>query len=126
MGRPINQKYIGNTTASGQQIQANAYFPGTSSVCTTAYIVKQLATNTYLMANAASGVGGRVQLVAGGVALNPGEANVHVRPYPLASNVYLWAEKITNRSVSTFDGNSYVWVDSTVTPVDGEARLRTA
>ena len=80
MGRPINKKYIGNTSQSGQQIQATAYFGG-SAQPVTAYINKQVATNTYEMTAEDGSVNGRVQLAQGGVALNPGEANIVVTPY---------------------------------------------
>jgi hypothetical protein len=80
MGRPINKKYIGNTSQSGQQIQATAYFGGSPGPVT-AWINKQVATNTYEMVAEDGSVSGRVQLAQGGVALNPGEANVLVTPY---------------------------------------------
>lgn len=80
MGRPINKKYIGNTSQSGQQIQATAYFGGATGPVT-AWINKQVATNTYEMTAEDGSVNGRVQLAQGGVALNPGEANIVVTPY---------------------------------------------
>lgn len=80
MGRPINNKYIGNTSQSGQQLQATAFIPGMASP-TTAYIVKQTATNTYNMANISGPESGSAQLVNGGVSLLPGQANITVTPY---------------------------------------------
>lgn len=80
MGRPINKKYIGNTSQSGQQIQATAYFGNTPGPVT-AYINKQVAANTYEMVAETGEYRGRVQLAQGGVALNPGEANILVTPY---------------------------------------------
>lgn len=80
MGRPINKRFIGNTSLSGQQIQATAYIAGTPGP-KTAWIRKQTATNTYDMAYEDGSARGRVSLVQGNVALNPGEANVVVRPY---------------------------------------------
>lgn len=80
MGRPINKRYIGNTSQSGQQIQATAYF-GDAPSPVTAYINKQVATNTYEMVSESGQYRGRVQLAQGGVALNPGEANILVTPY---------------------------------------------
>ena len=121
MGRPINKKYIGNTGATGQQIQVTAHIPGDPETCT-AYIVKQVATNTYRVSNVTGFSSGRCQLVNGSVALQPGQANVMVTPFtgPLE-----FASEIRNRTVTTFQGNTYIWVDSTVTVVDGEARLQT-
>lgn len=80
MGRPINKKFIGNTTGSGQQIVATAYIPGSAGP-TTAWLQKQVATNTYNMANVAGVDSGRCQLVQGGVDLQPGQANITVTPY---------------------------------------------
>lgn len=80
MGRPINKKFIGNITGSGQQIVATAYIPGSSGPATS-WIKKQVATNTYLMADAAGPDSGRCQLVPGGQALEPGQANITVTPY---------------------------------------------
>ena len=80
MGRPINKKYIGNTSQSGQQIQATAYF-GDAVAPVTSWIVKQVANNTYKMEAEDGSADGRVKLAQGGVALNPGEANVVVTPY---------------------------------------------
>lgn len=80
MGRPINEKFIGNITGTGQQIVATAYIPGTAGP-TTAWIKKQVATNTYLMADASGPDSGRCQLVQGGADLEPGQANITVTPY---------------------------------------------
>lgn len=80
MGRPINKKFIGNITGTGQQIVATAYIPGSAGP-TTAWIQKQVATNTYLMGDAAGPDSGRCQLVPGGVDLEPGQANITVTPY---------------------------------------------
>jgi len=80
MGRPINKKFIGNITGTGQQIVATAYIPGSAGP-TTAWIKKQVATNTYLMADSAGPDSGRCQLVQGGADLEPGQANITITPY---------------------------------------------
>lgn len=80
MGRPINKKYIGNTSQSGQQFQATAFFGGDNAT-RTAYIAKQTATNTYNMVSVDGQYSGSVQLVNGGVSLLPGQANISVTPY---------------------------------------------
>lgn len=80
MGRPINKRYIGNTSQSGQQIQATAYFGGDSQA-RTAYINKQVGANTYDMTSEDGQYHGRVQLVPGGVDLTPGHANITVTPF---------------------------------------------
>jgi hypothetical protein len=80
MGRPINKKYIGNTSQSGQQIQATAWIPGAAEPAL-AYISKQTATNTYKMTTEDGQYTGIVQLTQGGTALQQGQANITVTPY---------------------------------------------
>jgi hypothetical protein len=80
MGRPINKRFIGNTSQSGQQLQATAFFPGAPGPVS-AYIRRQIASNTYDMVAETGLFQGRVQLAAGGVALNPGQANLVVTPF---------------------------------------------
>jgi hypothetical protein len=80
MGRPINNRYIGNTSQSGQQIQATAWIPGAPGAAS-AYINKQKATNTYQMTTEDGQYTGVVQLAQGGVALAEGQANITVTPY---------------------------------------------
>ena len=80
MGRPINNRYIGNTSQSGQQIQATAWVPGAPGPAL-AYINKQTANNTYKMTTEDGQYTGVVQLAQGGVALTQGQANITVTPY---------------------------------------------
>ena len=108
MGRPINSKYIGNTSQQGSQIEATAWIPGDAAP-STAWISKQVANKTYNMVNAAGQTSGRVTLVQGGVALSPGQANVAVTPFGVNAAVQ-FAQEIRNRTVYTFDGNTYQWV----------------
>lgn len=108
MGRPINERYIGNTSTSGQQIAATAYFGGDSQT-RTSYILAQKGTNTYDMVSADGQHSGLVQLVNGNVSLAPGQANITVTNY---DNVVEFAEKITNRLVYTWQGNEYEWIFS--------------
>lgn len=106
MGRPINKRFVGNTSQSGQQIQATAYFAGDTQT-RTAYINKQVAASSYNMVNVGGVQSGRVKLVNGGVALNPGEANVLVTPYgatgsgATAANANLAARTATIVSAGT-------------------------
>lgn len=80
MGRPINKRFIGNTSQTGQQIRATAYFPGDSAT-RTAYIDRQVGSNTYNMTNIGGVQSGRVTLVNGGVSLTAGQANIAVTPF---------------------------------------------
>jgi len=98
MGRPINANYIGNTSHTGQQLQATAYFickPGTAL----AWICTQRATNTYNMVSVCGNYSNRVQLTNGGVALQPGQANVTVRPYGSTGS---GASAVANIGVTSF------------------------
>lgn len=111
MGRPINKNYTGNTTGSGQQIAATAYFPGDSQT-RASYISRQVATNTYNMAAANGTASGRVQLVDGGVALTPGQANITVTPYGstgsgAAATAKLGAGSVVYSTAGTGVGNVY-------------------
>jgi hypothetical protein len=108
MGRPINQRYIGNVNLDGQQITATAYFADDSQT-RTAYIASQKSTNTYDMVSVDGLHSGIVQLTDGGVALQPGQANITVTNY---NSVVEFAEKITNRLVYTWEGNEYEWIFS--------------
>lgn len=80
MGRPINKKYIGNTSTTGQQIQSTAYIPGDIGT-STAYISAQKGTSRYNVTNVSGYSSGTVVLVDGGVSLSAGQANVTVAPY---------------------------------------------
>jgi hypothetical protein len=108
MGRPINSRYIGNTSTSGQQITATAYF-GDDSQPRTAYISAQKGTNIYDMVSVDGLHSGMVQLTEGNIALAPGQANITVTNY---DNIVEFAEKITNRMVYTWEGNEYEWIFS--------------
>ena len=80
MGRPINNRYIGNVSGTGQQIEATAYFVGKGGT-SAAWICAQKATNTYNMVSVCGQYACRVELTNGGVALQPGQANITVQPY---------------------------------------------
>lgn len=108
MGRPINKRYIGNTTTIGQQVTATAFFGG-DSVTRTSYISAQKGTNTYEMVSIDGLHNGLVQLVPGNVTLLEGQANVTVTNY---DNIVEFAEKITNQLVYTWEGNEYQWIFS--------------
>jgi hypothetical protein len=82
MGRPLKKSYIGNASASGQQIEGYAWTAGDSQA-RLSYIVKQKTNTRYVMASVdGSGVlgGGVVQLVNGPVT-QAGQGNIMVTPY---------------------------------------------
>jgi hypothetical protein len=80
MGRPINKKYIGDIANPGQQLAATAYFTGLGGT-SQAWIASQHSLNTYTMVSACGAYTDIVQLTDGGVALQPGQANITVQPY---------------------------------------------
>ena len=80
MGRPINKKYIGDIANPGQQLAATAYFTGKGGTAQ-AWIASQHALNTYTMVSACGSYTDIVQLTDGGVALQPGQANITVQPF---------------------------------------------
>lgn len=80
MGRPINKKFIGNTSTAGQQIQATAWLPGANNA-KTSYINKQLGYNRYVMTSTDGLNSGIVTLVQGNANLTVGTANITVTPY---------------------------------------------
>jgi len=80
MGRPINKRYIGNVSIGGQQIEATAYFIQNGGPAP-AYIAAQKATNTYNFVSLDGQFTERLELTNGGVALQPGQANITVQPY---------------------------------------------
>lgn len=85
MGRPINKRFIGNTSQSGQQIQATAWIPGSPGPAL-AYINKQTSSNSYRMTTANGQYTGIVYLTQGNVALTAGTANITVTPFGSSGN----------------------------------------
>jgi len=113
MGRPINKKYIGPITCGGTQIEATAYFicrPGP----TTAYICAQKATNTYNMVSICGCYSDRVQLTDGGVALQPGQANVTVKPYGFTGSGATATANLGATSFATVSGGTGTYVNGYV------------
>jgi hypothetical protein len=123
MGRPINKRYIGDYSQSGQQIQMTAYIPGDSGY-NWAYINAQKGTNTYKATRYDGSYTGLVQLVDGPEgSIDIGQAHIHVLPYEGGTK---FAKHICNRTVTCWDGSTYEWVDSATTPQAGQAQLQTA
>jgi hypothetical protein len=129
MGRPVNKRYIGNTSQSGQQIQATAYFGGATGPVT-AWINRQVATNTYEMVAQDGLSSGRVQLSQGGVALQPGEANITVTPYgaggsgAAAANANLGVGTATVATAGTGDTTHFYVPGQIIYPSSGTASQR--
>jgi len=102
MGRPINNRYIGNISQNGQQILATAYFTGLGGTAS-AYISAQKATNTYNMISVDGLYSNRVELTNGGTALQPGQANIAVYPYGSTGSS---AAAVANLGVTTYSVTS--------------------
>jgi hypothetical protein len=113
MGRPINNRYIGNVSGSGQQIEATAYFtckPGAAL----AYICSQKATNTYNMVSVCGNYSNRVELTNGGVALQPGQANVTVKPYGFSGSGATATANLGATSFTVVSGGSGTYANGYV------------
>lgn len=121
MGRPINKRFIGNTSISGNQIQASAWIPGDSGY-NSAWLNAQKGTSTYRATRYDGAYTGMVTLVDGGEGnINEGEAHIQVYPYEGGTQ---FARVIKDRTVTTFEGNTYSWVDASVSLQPGQAHLQ--
>ena len=82
MGRPINGNYIGNASATGQQIVGQAWVAGDSQT-RLSYIVKQKGPTSYVMAsvNGQGPAGGGVVQLVNGAVTQAGQGNITVTPY---------------------------------------------
>ncbi len=80
MGRPVNKRNFGNTSASGQQIALTAYIPNDPGTVS-AYVIAQKGSHRFNVANSVGTSSGLVHLVNGGISLTAGEANISVTPF---------------------------------------------
>jgi hypothetical protein len=106
MGRPIKKSFIGNTSATGQQIACYAWVPGDSQarLC---YIEEQLGTSVYHVVSNDGAHNGIVSLAnAASGSLIVGQASITVTPY---SGPAAYAAVIYDNTVRTFDGTHYKW-----------------
>jgi hypothetical protein len=107
MGRPIKQDFIGNTSASGQQIACYAWIPGDSQ-SRLSYIQEQIGTGKYYVVSDTGLNEGIVELVdTDGANVAVGEASVSVTP--VNGNPIEYAEVIYDNTVRTFSGEHYKW-----------------
>jgi hypothetical protein len=98
--RPINKKYFGPLTASGQQIQVTAWVPGDSQA-RVGFIVKQKGSYSYIVdTTAAGGLVGKCSLV-NTVAGAAGEMTLAVFPFGSAQGAGATAHAVM--AVNTVD-----------------------
>lgn len=121
MGRPINKRFIGNISQSGNQISIWAYIPGDSGY-NYAWIAAQKGTGKYKATRTDGAYTGLVTLVDGPEGnINEGEAHIQVYPYGGGTE---FARVIKDRTVTTWEGNTYAWVDASVSLQPGQAHLQ--
>jgi hypothetical protein len=98
MGRPLQKKYFGNTTLSGQTIQGNAWVNG-DTMARPSYIVRQIGTGHYYWRSVdgkGPALGGPAVLVDGEIS-GPGQSNIKI--YALGSETGSGAAAVANVGV---------------------------
>jgi hypothetical protein len=105
MGRPLQKKFFGNPEGTGIQLVLSAvWLAGSTEAETGFYVVRQVGTGRYQVTNGSKS--GVVKLVDA-LPTAPGEGVIVVRPF--GTDLLEFAKKIHNRTVVTFDGNTYKW-----------------
>jgi hypothetical protein len=95
-------------TTMANAILANCFFPGTSSGITTADILKQRGSRTFVVANNA-GYSKTLKLVTNDANLNPYVSGTMTVIATFADASQFTVAKITDRKVYSATGNSYKW-----------------
>jgi hypothetical protein len=118
MGRPLQKKFFGNPDGTGKQLVLSyVWLAGSTEAEEGFYVIRQVGTGRYQVTN-----GDKVGVVKLTDALPTmaGEGVIIIKPYGAAQVEY--ARKIQNRSVTTFDGNTYKWSSAAATE-EGQADL---
>lgn len=105
MGRPLNKRYYGNTTGSGDQIRVKGWL--SDSVSTEdLFVVKQLSQVRFLVADPLNPTTrqGVITLQAG-TPTAPGQGRIEVYPYTALPTEYV--RKLQRNVLITFDDNRY-------------------
>lgn len=117
MGRPVNKKYFGDSSQPGSQIVLDSvWLPGEDGEESGFWIVKQKGTRRFEVSNGSKS--GIITLTDGDV--TEGFGVVLVMPY--GGGPIEHARTIYNRTVKTFEGNSYKWSTESASS-SGEADL---
>ena len=121
MGRPVNKKYFGTPTATGNQIKVQ-FHNGSSSV--PGWIVKQKASKKFLCEDGQgnTAICRLVQTATDAANLTAGQMTISVK---LDDLTVVQVVKIANRVMTATDGNRYPWNFSTST-TDGAAQMEEA
>lgn len=105
MGRPLKKSFFGSPATGGKQlVLSHVWLEGSTEAETGFWIVRQVGTGRYQVTNGTKV--GVVKLVDA-MPDAPGEGVIIVTPFGASQVEY--ASKIFNRTVKTFDGNSYMW-----------------
>lgn len=107
MGRPINDRYLGNPDLPGTQITATVNIDGTAEP---GIILRQRSNRSYRV-QGNSGAEGICTLANTGTPAE-GEMSVAVVPEDGDEQNPEFAMNINNRTVRTFQGNAYAWPEN--------------
>jgi len=121
MGRPINKRYFGTPTATGNQIKVQ-FHNGSSSV--PGWIVKQKASKKFLCEDGQgnTAICRLVQTATDAANLTAGQMTISVK---LDNTDVVQVKKIAARVMTATDGVRYPWNFSTST-TDGAAQMEEA
>lgn len=118
MGRPLKKSFFGNPDGTGKQLVLSyVWLTGSVAAETGYYVVRQVGTSRYQVTNGTKT--GVVKLVDA-LPDAPGEGVIIIKPFGLSQVEY--AKKIHNRTVVTFDDNTYMWSKEAAN-ANGEADL---
>lgn len=105
MGRPLQKKFFGNPEGTGMQLVLSyVWLAGSTEAEEGYYVVRQVGTGRYQVTNGTNT--GVVKLVDA-LPTAPGEGVIVITPFGATQKEF--ARTIHNRTVRTFDGNTYKW-----------------
>jgi len=105
MGRPLKKTFFGSPATGGKQLVLSyAWLEGSTEAEEGFWIVRQVGTGRFQVTNGTKT--GVVKLVDA-LPNAAGEGVIIVKPFGATQEEY--ARKIHNRTVVTFDGNTYKW-----------------
>lgn len=118
MGRPLKKSFFGSPATDGKQLVLSyVWLEDSDQPEEGYYVVRQVGTGRYQVTN---GVKTGVVKLVDALPDAPGEGVIEIKVFGSAVREY--ASKIFNRTVKTFDGNSYKWSAEPATEV-GQADL---
>ena len=115
MGRPLKKSFFGSPATGGKQLVLSwVWLEGSTEAEQGYWIIRQVGTARYQVTNGTKT--GVVKLVDA-MPDAPGEGVIEVHPF---GGITEYASKIHNRTVVTFDGNTYAWSSASATE-EGQA-----